>query len=195
MRIEIKSRWDGKVLYTAENAQDVKQAVEEAVKAGVSLEGANLFRANLVRANLGGANLGGAYHWSHPFWHIRQDYFSILDQAPAEVATLRQTILDGRIDGSTYTGECSCLAGTIAVAHGCSVSALDVELGIEKNADRPAEQWFISIERGDKPLPVDETKEFPSEGVFRISWALAWLDEWVASRTAVGSVLAGGEAV
>ena len=64
--IEIKSRWDGSVLYTAENAQDVRQALTEAVEGGANLRGANLGGANLGGAYLGGAylgdaNLGGAY--------------------------------------------------------------------------------------------------------------------------------------
>jgi len=61
MSIEIKSRWDGKVLYTAKTAQDVRGAVKEAVKRGANLRGANLGDADLRGANLRGANLGGAY--------------------------------------------------------------------------------------------------------------------------------------
>jgi hypothetical protein len=119
---------------------------------------------------------------------FRQDYWSILDQAPAEVAVLREHIVDGKIDGSTYTGPCSCLAGTIATAHGCSIEDLDEELGIHSDVDRPAEQWFTRIEKGDTPLALD-TEEWPSEGVFRISYALAWLDEWVESRKAIAAAL------
>ena len=58
--IEIRSRWDNSVLYTAQNAQNVRAAVGEAVKGGASLRDANLGGANLRSANLGGANLGDA---------------------------------------------------------------------------------------------------------------------------------------
>ena len=58
--IEIKSRWDGRILYTAESAQDVRAAVREAVASGANLYDANLSRANLCGANLRGANLRGA---------------------------------------------------------------------------------------------------------------------------------------
>jgi uncharacterized protein YjbI with pentapeptide repeats len=58
--IEIKSRWNGSVLYTAENAQDVRQALTEAVEGGANLRDANLRGANLRDANLGGANLRDA---------------------------------------------------------------------------------------------------------------------------------------
>src|SRR4051794_7647526 len=145
--IEIKNRLNGAVLNTAKNATDVREAVEEAVKAK-----ADLRYADLGYANLGYANLG----WRHPLWIFQQDFFSILDQAPAEVAGLRQAMVEGRIDGSTYRGECSCLAGTIATVHGCNVDALEGELGIKKDASRPAEQWFTCIAKGDKPIPVEE---------------------------------------
>ena len=74
--IEIKSRWDGRILYTAENAQDVRAAVREAVASradlsdaylrdadlsGADLRDADLSGADLSRANLSGANLSGAY--------------------------------------------------------------------------------------------------------------------------------------
>ena len=59
MKIEIKSRWDSRVLFTAE-AASLLLALEAAVKAGANLEDADLRGANLRGAYLGGANLGGA---------------------------------------------------------------------------------------------------------------------------------------
>ncbi len=119
---------------------------------------------------------------------IRQDYWSILDLAPAEVAGLRKTMVDGRINGSTYEGACACLAGTIANEHGCAVDSLGEEMGITTDSSRLAEQWFMPIREGDAPLPLD-TKEWPSDGVYRISQALVWLDEWVESRKAIAEAL------
>jgi len=57
--IEIKSR-DGRVLYTAQSAADVRAALEEAVKASANLRDAYLGGANLSDAYLGGANLRDA---------------------------------------------------------------------------------------------------------------------------------------
>ena len=57
--IEIKSRWNGEVLYSGEHAS-LKEAVEAAVKAGANLCGANLCGANLCGARLTGARLTGA---------------------------------------------------------------------------------------------------------------------------------------
>jgi hypothetical protein len=58
MKIEIKSRFDGSVLFELETTS-LKLCVEAAVKSGASLDGANLNGANLYGANLNGANLDG----------------------------------------------------------------------------------------------------------------------------------------
>jgi hypothetical protein len=70
MKFEIKSRWSGAVLFSAET-DSLKLAVELAVKsradlaranlAGADLAGANIARANLTDADLAGADLAGAY--------------------------------------------------------------------------------------------------------------------------------------
>ena len=57
--IEIKSRWNGEVLYSGEHAS-LKEAVEAANLGGANLGGANLRDANLRDANLRGANLRDA---------------------------------------------------------------------------------------------------------------------------------------
>jgi hypothetical protein len=56
---EIKSRWDGTVLFTAA-AATLAEAVNLAIQARANLSGADLSRANLSGANLSGANLSGA---------------------------------------------------------------------------------------------------------------------------------------
>ena len=53
MKIEIKHRWLGSVLFSLET-ESVRLCLEEAVKSK-----ANLYGANLYGANLGGADLGG----------------------------------------------------------------------------------------------------------------------------------------
>jgi len=57
MAIEIKHRWNGKVLFTAKDARDVGEAVVGARREEANLWGANLRGANLREANLWGANL------------------------------------------------------------------------------------------------------------------------------------------
>ena len=62
MKIEIKRRYSGIVLFTHEQEDNtVKLTVESAGKAGASLAGANLEGASLAYANLTGANLAYAY--------------------------------------------------------------------------------------------------------------------------------------
>jgi hypothetical protein len=168
------------------------------------LVGAELLRAYLQRAYLQGADLQGADlqgadlqgdigDVQHPLHAFRADYWSILDQAPGEVEGLRQAIEDGRINGSVYNdGECGCLNGTLAILRGTDIEGLREQTGIVASGSRPAERWFIDIVKGDKPLPLD-TEEWPSESVFRISYALAWIDEWVESRTKIAAAFAGAK--
>ncbi len=59
MKYQIKSRWDGKIIYEDE-AISFAVFVQAAVKAGANLSGANLSWANLSWANLSGANLSRA---------------------------------------------------------------------------------------------------------------------------------------
>ena len=76
IKIEIKNRWTGSILFEYEKENNtVKDTVEEAIKQGADLSGtnlrganlrganlieANLIEANLIEANLSGANLSGA---------------------------------------------------------------------------------------------------------------------------------------
>jgi hypothetical protein len=57
---EIKSRYDGSVIYTAKGAVDIRAAVEDARRNGANLCGADLYGANLRGADLRGADLYGA---------------------------------------------------------------------------------------------------------------------------------------
>lgn len=59
MKIEIKSRWDGRILFSAET-ESIKMALEAAVKSKAVLTGAVLTGADLTRAVLTGAYLTGA---------------------------------------------------------------------------------------------------------------------------------------
>ena len=59
-KIEIKTIW-GEIIFTHEKENNtVKDTLQEAVRSGANLYGADLRGANLYGADLGGANLGGA---------------------------------------------------------------------------------------------------------------------------------------
>jgi len=131
---------------------------------GADLSDADLSRANLIGANLIGAYLIGADLSDANLLPIRDDIWAVLSSAPAEVPGLIAALKDGRVDGLTYTGECACLVGTLA-----NVRHTD-EFGIESlspNSLRPAERFFMGINKGDKP----ENNQFSA-------LALQWCEEW-----------------
>jgi uncharacterized protein YjbI with pentapeptide repeats len=123
---------------------------------GADLRDANLRDANLRFADLYDANLGGAdlcdaknvpQNILAPY---RDDIRKVLDTAPNEVYGLLQALWDGKVDGSTYTGECACLVGTLEKVRG---KGSNVEIpNLEHNSSRPAEQWFLNIHKGDTPV-------------------------------------------
>lgn len=71
-------------------------------------------------------------------------------------------------DGSTYSGECACLVGTIAKVAGCSITNLP---GIAPDATRAAERWFLAIRPGDTP----ENSEVSAI-------TTKWVEEWLTAR-------------
>jgi len=78
----------------------------------------------------------------------KTDYLYVLLSAKKEVAGLRMAIIEGRINGSSYEGECACLVGTMANVANCKYNELP---NLKPNADRPAERLFLAIRKGDKP--------------------------------------------
>ena len=146
MKIEIKNRWSGEVIFAheAEN-NSMSLTVKAALDASVSLSRANLSRANLTP--------------------IRDDIFAVLSAAPAEVPALIEALKSGKVDGSTYEGDCCCLVGTIANAKGCEYRFIET---IKPNSSRPAERFFLGINKGDTP----DTNQFSA-------LALQWAEEWL----------------
>jgi hypothetical protein len=179
MKFEIKHRWSGEVLFSVE-AENWRFAVEAAVKAEADLSKADLSWANLSEANLSEANLSGAnLSWANlseanlseadlskaDLSVIRADFWSILLFAQPEIPALRKAIIEGKIDGSTYAGECSCLCGTIATARKCRYDELK---NIVPDTSRPAERFFMGIK------PADTPESNPASKI-----ALEWLDTFV----------------
>ena len=91
----------------------------------------------------------------------------MISQAPREVPALIEALKAGRVDGSTYSGECACLVGTIANARGINVDSS--ELGIPKDSSRPVERFFMAIRKGDTPETNPASK-------LALEWAETWLD-------------------
>jgi hypothetical protein len=144
MLFEIKHRFTGSVLFSLE-CGSLKLCVEAAIKSDADLSGADLSRAYLTP--------------------IRDDLWAVLAGAPREVEGLRKALIEGRVDGSTYSGECACLVGTIANLRNVSHNDLGV---IKPNSNRPIERFFLNISRGDTP----ETNQASS-------LAVQWTDEFL----------------
>ena len=130
------------------------------------LSSANLRSANLSSANLSGTDLSNANLSSANLRAFKSDFFDVLLRAPKEIAGLRRHLINGEVDGSCYEGECACLLGTIANVRYCSYQ--EIGNGISPDNSRPAEQWFMSIKKGDTP---------ENNNVSKIT--IEWLDEFV----------------
>jgi len=115
---------------------------------GADLQGAYLQGAYLQGAYLQGAYLRGADLRGADLQPIRDDLHAVLASAPNEVAGLLQALREGRVDGSTYQGECACLVGTIANVRHCDFNEV---VGLKPDSARPAERWFLAIAKGDTP--------------------------------------------
>jgi hypothetical protein len=81
MKVEIKNRWNGEVLYSGEHA-DIKEAVEAAVKAGANLRDADLRDADLAGAKVGKGGDEATLVGSRPVVQIgpigsRNDWFLV----------------------------------------------------------------------------------------------------------------------
>jgi Pentapeptide repeats (8 copies) len=197
MAIEIKNRWTDNVLWASETASSVREALIAAVEGGANLRGANLRDANLGDADLGGANLrdanlGGANLRDADLGDadlggadlrdadlrdadlrganlqpIRDDLWAVLSASPREVEFLRNALIAGKVDGSTYDGECACLVGTIAHGAGLPYNSLPV---LKPNCYRPIERFFMGINKGDTPENSQVSK-----------LALEWTEQWLAN--------------
>ena len=179
MKIEIRGRWSNEVKFIFEAKSDVPsvalgEAVKKAYASGADLGNANLGNADLRDADLGNANLGnanlrgadlrGADLRGADLSAIKHDLWAVLCSAPVEVSGLRMALIAGKVDGSTYSGKCACLVGTIANIRGCSHE----ELGsLIPDANRPAERFFLMINKGDTPAKSQAAKI-----------AVEWIDEW-----------------
>lgn len=112
-----------------------------------NLMGANLSHANLRGTNLIGSNLMGSNLSRANLSEINKDFISKLELQKNEVVGLFKEVVDGKIDGSTYTGDCACFVGTLANVKGIHYTNLTVR----PHADSPTEKFFIAIRKGDTP--------------------------------------------
>ena len=133
---------------------------------GADLGDANLRGANLRGADLRGADLGDAKNLPEEYLTIcRDDLWAVLSAAPKEVEGLRKALLEGKVDGSHYQGECACLVGTIANLRGCFYEKME---NLRPDSNRQSERFFLNISKGDTP----DTNKFSK-------LAVDWIDQWL----------------
>jgi hypothetical protein len=128
------------------------------------LRGADLSDANLRGANLSDADLRGADLSDADLSEIKKDYFDVLLRAIPEIPNFKKALLDGKIDGSTYSGECACLCGTLMKSHVVEISCRIDKI---KDSSRPIERFFLCIKPGMTPENSQHSK-----------LALEWLEEF-----------------
>jgi len=184
---QIKHRWTSAVIFELE-CRSLRLCVEAAVKQRVSLyaadlrgadlSGADLRAADLSNADLRAADLSGADLRGTNLTPILDDFYAVLSQAPAEVPALIAALDAGRVNGSMYSdGECGCLIGTLAIASGIDPQERGKCQSVHDlagNGWRPAERFFLSIQKGHTPENSQPAK-------LARDWAQAWLDRMRAA--------------
>ena len=140
---------------------------------GADLRGAYLQGAYLQGAGLQGAGLQGAGLRGAGLQEIKKDYFERLSKAKNEVLELYKSIMDGKIEGSVYEGECACFCGTIAKIRKENYREMNIDLRPEPGST--TEKWFLGISKGDNPdsnqisaITAEWTREFMNENGIKI---------------------------
>ena len=160
IKVEIKHWMTGAVLFEFEKENNtVKDTVVEANLRGADLRGADLRGANLRGADLYSANLYGADLYKLPVDFINQcsrDILFILSCLKNEVPYLKKMLIEGKVDGSQYEGDCACLIGTLANGDGGLEKVCKTIPFYEKGMQNMGETFFLNIRKGDTP----ENNEF-----------------------------------
>lgn len=156
MQFQVTNRFTGETQFTAEI--DCTDDAPTSDKLGLAVKW-----AIKTKANLAGADLAGAKGLTDDqLRHVKADLWMILSMARHEVPALIHALRDGKVDGSTYKGECACLVGTLENAGAENLPHV---------ASSPAETWFTAIRKGNKPGD-DSTGGFASQKA--LEWTLEY---------------------
>ena len=142
-----------------------KADLSEANLSKADLRWADLGRADLSKADLSKADLSDANLSEANLSAIKADFLMKMMQQPFEVAGLRQFLINGKINGSSYTGECACFVGSMQKL--ATISGRKCVL--EELASSPTERFFMGIQTGDTPETNGAAK-----------MVLVWIDEFLA---------------
>ena len=210
MKFEIQNRWSSAVQFECELSAEIETqsfglrlgfAIKTAVKnrailRDTDLSGADLSGAILSDTDLRGAILRGAILRDTDLSgailsdtdlsgadlsDIKSDLIAEILKLPNELEFLRAALIEGRVDGSTYSGACACLAGTLANAKGIAqYNGEEIAANgtpFKADAYSPRERWFLAIKKGDTPETNPAAK-----------LALEWVDEAIAIRDHIRAV-------
>ena len=160
MKFQILARWSNTVRFECE-LTDEEAALPVRDQRGIAIKKALKSDSNLRDSNLRGSDLSDSN-----LTPIRDDLWAVLSGAPLEVDGLLSALKEGRVDGSTYEGECACLVGTIAHVAGTNYGSLAI---VKPDSSRPIERFFMGIRKGDTP----ETNQVSA-------LAVEWTEDWRA---------------
>jgi hypothetical protein len=158
----------GDVLWES-SKETVTEAVKEKYARDANLRDANLRDANLRDANLRGADLRGADLRGADLWQLPRDFINqasrdilfILSCLKSEVPALKKMLIEGKVDGTQYEGDCACLIGSLANADGGMKKVCETIPFYEKGLHNLGENFFLAIHKGDTP----ETNQFSAHAV------------------------------
>lgn len=136
---------------------------------GGYLTGTNLRHANLTCADLTGTDLRGANLAGANLTEIEIDFKTAIKILPNEIPFLKKVLLEGKIDGSVYVGECCGLASTMAKAKNQHWSDFINDAIFPIDSESPREKWLLGIRQGHTP---------ENNPIVRIT--LGWIDEVLA---------------
>ena len=152
VKIEIKNRFTGSVLFTYEKENaTIKDAVEQAVKKRADLRGANLEGANLRRAYLEGADLEGAY--------LRGAYLegAYLEGADLRRADLRRADLEGaNLEGAKNKDKAYI---PIYCKWSHSIICNKIQIGCKEKTIEEWDSFFLSDETYETKRDTEEFKQ------------------------------------
>lgn len=122
---------------------------------GADLSGADLRVANLSGANLSDANLRGHDEKTLPIQYINlcsRDMLFVFQRLKHELPYLREKLIEGKVNGSQYEGECACLIGSLGKGKmDCVRKVVSAIPYYDMGTHNYGEQWFLAIKEGDTP--------------------------------------------
>ena len=150
---------------------DVDRAITHLT--GLRLHYANLFRTYLAAAQRIDARLTrtNVTKLCTVLVPVKIDLILAILHMPDEIPFLRQALVEGKVDGSSYNDECACLAGTMSRACKMPWGEFRAKALMPVDIDSPRERWFFWIRKGDTPKNSQV-----------VAITLEWIDEVLAMR-------------